>query len=78
MNRRENNQCLKCGNPLVRIDKDNPFHLVCSQCEEKLKEMWWMHRKKEGKPYKVVNELRFDVLGKPMNFREARKALNEL
>lgn len=80
-NRMEKHQCLTCGTPLIRDpdgDSDNPFaSIVCTKCEEELKERYWSHRKKEGQPFKSTKKLRFKLGDRPMNFSKAKRALNQ-
>ena len=76
MNRLENHECLRCGVPLIRNDTENPFHVVCNQCEEFYKEAYWKQRNKSAQPFKNVRKIKLNVFGKDMTLGEAKKVLN--
>lgn len=70
--RLKNNECLKCGTPLIRTD-GMP---LCSKCEQLTREKYWAFRNGNEKPkYKKV--MKFNVMGTRMGFEKAKRVLTK-
>jgi uncharacterized Zn finger protein (UPF0148 family) len=69
MNRLKNNECLRCGVPLVRTD-NMP---VCSACEKTLKKMYYEQVHTSAKPFKHVQKRKLVINGERMGMKKAQR-----